>query len=93
MITNVSDFIAKIGGRLKASEYFGVTVTAVYNWEDRGLPLWTHQRVRAIAQENSFVLAPGLLVSVKPERKAKDDKPAKPSRTAIKRRTKNHHAA
>jgi hypothetical protein len=83
MITNVSDFIAKIGGRTKAADYFRVTVTAVYNWEVRGLPLWTHPQVREIAKENDLVLAPTILVSAKPERK----------RTAIKRRTKNHHAA
>ena len=67
----VSDFIAKIGGHNVAAGYFGVSVPATYNWAERGLPLWTHEKVRAIARSNDLVLAPELLTAEKPERKAK----------------------
>ena len=82
MITSVSDFIAKIGGQHVASDYFGVSVPAIYNWQERGLPLWTHERVRAIARHNDLVLAPELLTAAKPERKAPTPKRKKTNKAA-----------
>lgn len=74
---NVSDFIARIGGHNVAADYFGVSVPAIYNWQERGLPLWTHEKVRSIARSNDLVLAPELLTAAKPERKAKPKSKAK----------------
>lgn len=69
MINSVSDFIAKIGGYAKAAKYFEVSVPAVYNWEARGFPLWSHQRVRDAARRHRVIVADELLEASKPVRK------------------------
>ena len=71
MINTVSEFVSKIGGHAKAADYFGVSVPAIYNWEARGFPLWSHQMVRAEAQRRRISVSASLLEVTRPERKAK----------------------
>jgi hypothetical protein len=69
MINTVSDFVSKLGGHAKAADYFGVSIPAIYNWEVRGFPLWSHQMVRQAAQRRRMTVAASLLEVAKPERR------------------------
>lgn len=84
MIQTVAEFFEAIGGNGKAITAFQASPTAISNWKvGNFFPSWAFQRAQEIAKANGMAVDPKLFTS----------KPIRRSRTAIKRRTKNHHAA
>jgi hypothetical protein len=95
MITSVEQFVKAIGGNSVAASAFDASKSAVSNWTACGrFPTWAFPRAQEIARGNDLIVDPKLF-SASPIRRNRDksDEPSKVTRTAIKRRTKNHHAA